>query len=197
MDPSPAPDRSRGFRVLACLIVIPVIFAACTGAVSPTPAESPTSTPVQTRCPVTPMGLTTLTSNRLTAVHLEPSGETAQVVFELGDPATEGQSTPTVSMTVATPPFTQDGSGLPIQVTGERVVQVRFDGMWLYGSDGTPTLQGDRRIDDGGTVRTVVNAGEFEGVSTWLIGFDGPSCARAVTAADGRSLTLEFSPPGG
>ena len=99
------------------------------------------------------------------------------VVFHFKTPATPNlQMTPAGHLEEAFPPFTADPSGLPLDVVGSRFVKVSFDGQTLVDVSGTPTYTGDTRIEGAGAIAEVVQEGAYEGVSSWLIGFDGPGC---------------------
>ena len=80
-------------------------------------------------CPVEPQ-TGRLPSDRLVDVVISKGEGADLVTFVLGDSSlpTPPQGFSNGSLDVATPPFAEGGSGLPIKVDGERVVSVRFTG---------------------------------------------------------------------
>jgi hypothetical protein len=137
-----------------------------------------------------------LASDRLESVRLASGAAADQVLFVFGSPSSPaGVGSGTGLLEEAEPPFTEDGSGLPLEVPGERVVRVRFDGLLLFDESGTPTNPTDSPILGSGIVRAIVREGAFEGVESWLIGFDGPGCV--TLGADDTGLTIVVSVKGG
>jgi hypothetical protein len=117
------------------------------------------------------------------------------------DFTTDENGKPKCTIEYAEPPFTMDGSGEPVTVAGSAFVQVRCEPAYGYDFEtGEITYSGPKRIAATGTqhVRELVQAGDFEGVVTWLIGLDGPQPFTAATAAvvgpQARTrLTIRFS----
>jgi hypothetical protein len=98
------------------------------------------------------------------------------------------------SLTVATPPFTHASSGLPIDVDGERVLEVRFTGMSLSNDVGQPTYDGELDFRPAlPALRSVVNFDMSEGQVGWLIGYDGQGCV--TLSSDARSVTIAIDHP--
>ncbi len=140
-------------------------------------------------CPIEPTS-GRLVSNRLLGVAVDPAG--MWVRFQFGSPTgSPGQG----SLEAATPPFDRTSSGQALQVVGERVVRLHFDGLLLFDELGNATYGGpDRLRPVGGPIRDVVVEEAFEGVMNWLVGFDGPGCIRLRQGLDPLSLELVIAP---
>jgi hypothetical protein len=199
-------DRlSRPVAVLAVLTLI----AACSPAVTPAPSTAPPASPGSSGAAsaqpsggaaATPCEIVAeegpLRSSKLVGVAVVTGDTGDSVVFRFGLDAPTGTNQPIGRLEAATPPFTADPSGLPLDVPGTRFARVRLSGLVLYDDAGTPTFTGSDRIEpvDAAAVRAVVREGDFEGVSSWLIGFDGPGC---VTVGIGDATTTVIRVEGG
>lgn len=140
-------------------------------------------------CPIAPTS-GRLASNRLVGVMVDPGG--SWVRFQFGSPTGPPGNG---SLEPATPPFDQTTSGQAIEVVGERVVRVHFDGLLLFDELGNPTYGGpDRLRPVGGPIRDVVVEEAFEGVMNWLVGIDGPACVRLRQGLDPLSVELVVAP---
>ena len=82
------------------------------------------------------------------------------VIFKYQQPP----NLPSYAVTAATPPFTQDGSGDPVHVSGAKFTQVRFEGVvWTCGV--TEQFHLPRAA-----IKDIKSLGQFEGVITYSIG---------------------------
>jgi len=191
----------NGIRRSLALAVVVIVAAACSPAVTPSPsgtaaaaspgASSPGASPsapapasaTPSEAAATPCEIVAtegpLRSDRLIGVSVVSGDSADLVLFRFGPSAPTSTNQPIGRLEPASPPFTMDPSDLPLEVPGSRFVRVRFSGLILYDEAGTPTFTGPDRLDPAGgaAVRAVVKEGEFEGVSSWLIGFDGAGCA--------------------
>lgn len=203
----------------ASLLTLAVVLAACgsstgtsapptltspptaTATARPTTAAATPPAPMEpTTAPATPCSLTfqtgRLPSDRMVDVVIASAEAQDLVTFVFGDlslPAppqgsSEGQ------LDVATPPFTHAASGLPIDVDGERVLEVRFTGMSLSNDVGQPTYDGELDFRPAlPALRSVVNFDMSEGQVGWLIGYDGQGCV--TLSSDARSVTIAIDHP--
>jgi hypothetical protein len=192
-------------RTIAILVVVigGLAVVGCGGPASPSPSSggspsasaapgSPSAAPSSggSVCAIEPSD-GALASDRLEAVRLLPASDADQVLFVFGSPSSPaGAGSGTGLLEAAEPPFVQDGSGLPLDVLGERVVRVRFDGLLLYDEAGVPTNPTESPILGSGTIRSVVREGAFEGVESWLIGFDGPGCVSLGATDVGLTIVV-------
>lgn len=173
----------------------PTVTAAPTAVVTaPPPPADPTAAPA-TPCATTfPSGR--LPSDRMIDVVVGNAGSQDVVTFVFGDLSLPEppQGPSEGALSVATPPFTHASSGLPIEVDGERVLEVRFTGMSLSNDLGQPTYDGDLDFRPAlPSVRTVVNVDLSEGHIRWLIGYDGQGCV--TLTSDARSVTIAIDHP--
>jgi hypothetical protein len=82
---------------------------------------------------------------------------------------------PGYSITYASPPFAEDGSGKGVTVMGSAFIVVKVSPGYGYDfENGGPTYTGKKRISPAGSnhVKEIVETGDFEGVLTWVIGLD-------------------------
>lgn len=192
----------RSLTILAAVLLV----GACSPAGTPSPSgpasspspgsslssPSPSASAQPSGAAATPCEIVVdegpLRSRKLTNVSVVSGSSGDFVLFRFGPDAPTGTNQPVGRLEPASPPFTMDPSGLPLEVPGSRWARVRFEGLILYDEKGTPTFTGSDRLDPAGgaAVRAVVREGEFEGVSSWLIGFDGAGC---VTVGIGDATT--------
>jgi hypothetical protein len=159
--------------------------AAATRAPAATPAPS-------TACVVVPQnGI--LPSDRFTDIRLEPTASADKLIFVFGDPSLPGPPVlPQGTLEIADPPYTLAGSGEPIQVNGEHVLQVVFRGMSLSNDVGQETYVGPRGIEEPfPALRHAVVYDMSEGVVGWYIGYDGGGCATLSQTANEVTLTIQ------
>jgi hypothetical protein len=185
------------------LVAAVVLLAGCTGAdpsasqpfsqESPTPAASaasapPTSTaPVPTTEPVPSDDLGAFTCDlpivedgtaavaNIVDVRVGTHDGYDRVVFEFE------QGTPELTLDHAEPPFTQDGSGLPIEVDGSSFLGLVMRGGTKQTDAGTSSYDGSTDIAPGfATLVHLIEGGDFERQSTWYLGLTGEACVRVL-----------------
>lgn len=184
---------------LAAATVVAILLAACGGpgpSGSPSPAASSTPTgsvgpsPLASPCAIVAED-GKLPSDRLVDVDLRTTASADLVIFRFGEPSgvisgSEGR------LREVFPPFVEGASGLPVEVPGQRFVEIGFEGLFLYDGEGTPTYAGERRLEPGyPAVAVLVNVEEFEGYSTWILGLDGPGCVELDLS--GGTLTVAIA----
>ena len=164
------------------------------------PAATATAGPSATAsapapCPIEPQ-TGRLPSDRIVDVAISSSESADLVTFVFGDSSlpTPPQGSSKGSLDAAQPPYSHGSSGLPIQVDGTNVAQVRFSGMSISNDVGQPTYDGpvDFRPNRA-ALKTVVAYDMSEGVMGWLIGFDGGGCV--TLSSDRRSVTVSIPHP--
>ena len=98
-----------------------------------------------------------------------------RVVFEFE------QGTPDLTLDSASPPFTADGSGLPIDVSGDSFLSLTMRGGSKQTDAGTASYDGPTEFDhDFTTLVNLVEGGDFERQSTWYLGLAAESCVRLI-----------------
>ena len=99
-------------------------------------------------------------------------------------------ATPDVTVRPVSPPFTRDPSGLPLAVEGSHFLQVVLQGGTALDADFQPTFEGPFDFAlEGGPIVEMKRSGDFEAVSTFIVGLDGPPCAR-ILPPDGTSRVV-------
>jgi hypothetical protein len=110
-----------------------------------------------------------------------------RVVFEFdGD-------VPEYLLSGATPPYTEDPSGLPIDVEGRSVWQLVMLGGTRFDDDYEPTYESPLSFKpDFDKLVHLVEAGDFEATSTWYIGLSGKACARVLLLDEPSRLVIDI-----
>jgi len=101
---------------------------------------------------------------------------------------------PQVEIHPGTPPFTRDPSGLPLDVAGSAYLVITLQGGTALDESYEPTFEGPFDVTPGGSpIIEMKRAGDFEAVSSWIVGLDGPPCVR-ILPLDGTSrLVIEIT----
>lgn len=93
----------------------------------------------------------------------------------------------------AEPPYTEDPSGMPIDVDGASVLQLVLIGGTRFDEDFEPTYDGDTEFEPGfPQLVHLVESGDFEAVSSWYIGLAGDACARVLTLGGPDRLVIDI-----
>jgi hypothetical protein len=115
----------------------------------------------------------------ITDVRVGTHADYDRVVFEFAD------GLPEFTLERATPPFTQDGSGLPIEVDGSSFVGLTMRGGTKQTVDNTSSYDGPTDFDPGfATLLDLVEGGDFEAQSTWYLGLADEACVRVIRLLD-------------
>jgi len=120
-----------------------------------------------------------LPSDRLTGMQISRLRGVDLVRFQFSPGSLTPAGAPVGSLEVATPPFTEGASGLPIELQGDHALQVVFRHMSLQNDAGEETYTGasEMRTDDPSrSLRHVVMFDASEGQIGWYLGYDGPAC---------------------
>ena len=110
-----------------------------------------------------------------------------RVVFEFAE------GIPPYSLSEVSPPFTMDPSGLPLEVDGSAVWQLVLNGGTAVLPDGGVSYDGPTNFAPG-FLRLVqlVNAGDFEAVSSWFIGMSERTCVRVIQLSSPARLVIDI-----
>jgi hypothetical protein len=110
-----------------------------------------------------------------------------RVVFEFDN------GIPEYILSAAEPPYTEDPSGNPIDVEGDAVLQLVMIGGTSVSPDYEQTYDGPFEFEPGFTqLHHLVEAGDFEAVSSWYIGLTGDRCARILTLDGPDRLVIDI-----
>ena len=159
---------------------------ASAGASVPPSASEPTESLPAFACTPSVTIASTTDRAQITDVRVGTHEGYDRVVFEfdsgLPDAVIEG----------VLPPFYADPSGLEIEVAGSAFLKVTMHGGTKVSPDGVVTYDGSTDIEPGfERLVELVEAGDFEAVSTWYLGLDGGSCIRVLTLADPARLVID------
>ena len=102
-----------------------------------------------------------------------------RVVFEFSD------GLPEITLDPATPPFTHDASGLPVDVIGSSFLRLTMRGGTKQTLDHASSYDGPVDFDPGfATLVDLVEGGDFEAQSTWYLGLSREACVRVIRLTD-------------
>ena len=100
---------------------------------------------------------------------------------------------PEFSIEEAEPPFTQDASGLPLEVDGSYFWKIVLRGGTKVSPDGGITYDGPTEFAPGyARLVHLVEGGDFEAVSTWYVGMSATSCIRVAALNDPSRLVIDI-----
>jgi hypothetical protein len=117
-----------------------------------------------------------------------------RIVFEF-----LGAGVPQITLAQAAPPFLKDPSGLPLAVPGSSFIEIRMtqaSGAGYARPDGQPTYTGPSTVTPHyPSLIALVQAGDYEGYSTWIGGLSGPMCYRVSALANPARLVIDLRAP--
>jgi hypothetical protein len=124
-----------------------------------------------------------------------PGSDLVRFQFSPGSPTPAGA--PMGSLEIATPPFTEGASGLPIDLQGDHALQIVFRHMSLQNDAGEETYTGAREMrtdDPSRSLRHAVIFDESEGQIGWYIGYDGPACVTLGREGADVVVSIAYGP---
>jgi hypothetical protein len=132
----------------------------------------------------------------LTGVRVGAHNGFDRVVFEFEAPSPNpgGKSgIPHYEIKTAKPPFSEDPSDRPIDVSGDAFARIVFQGASGYDFDGNATYEGPRRLTPGfGTLTELVEGGDFEATQTWILGLSRPTCWQIQELHNPDRVVIDF-----
>lgn len=127
----------------------------------------------------------TVARANITDVRVGAHADYDRVVFEFAD------GLPEITLDRATPPFTHDASGMPIEVTGSSFLRLTMRGGTKQTADNTSSYEGPTDFDPGfPTLVDLVEGGDFEAQSTWFVGLASEACVRVILLPDDGTARL-------
>ena len=172
----------------------PATSGPTTGSAGASASVEPSPPPSTTGCPVPPKD-GALASNQLVSVKVTGGPAADRVTFTFGPPASQPTS-PRGHLREIRPPIVEGASGNEIKVDGQRYLEVKFDGMYLFDASGKPAFTGSQELHPKLTaIREVLATEAFEGVFTWVVGFNGGGCATLGGDPAARTVTLDIAHP--
>ena len=152
---------------------------------SPPPGESPSAPATDEPVPSEDLGSfscdlpvvedATVPRAQIVDVRVGAHDDYDRVVLEFAD------GLPELSLDRATPPFAQDGSGLPVEVEGTSFLRLTMRGGTKQMEDGTSSYDGPTDFDPGFPMLVdLTEGGDFEAQSTWYLGLNENACVRVM-----------------
>lgn len=98
---------------------------------------------------------------------------------------------PELTLDRATPPFSHDASGEPVEVDGTSFLRLTMRGGTKQTIDNTSSYDGPTDFDPGFTTLVdLVEGGDFEAQSTWYLGLASEACVRVILLEEGGAARL-------
>ncbi|MFH0751953.1 MAG: hypothetical protein V2B17_08975 [Chloroflexota bacterium] len=197
------PAALRGVAALAMLLLAACAAPVATTPAPTTPASAPTL-PAPTSVPtsaVSPPPFAcgeavgrpgTVPIARISGFAVANEAGIGRITFTFrpdGNVAAVSQ----VAIRPGTPPFTKDPSGLPLDVSGTAFVVITLQGGTALDDQYNPTFEGPfEATPAGGPIVEVRRAGDFEAVSSWVVGVSGSPCVRVLPFDGSGRLIIEI-----
>ena len=167
---------------------------------SPTPTPTPTPTPMPSSepsddlgpftCDLPLEGDGTAARSQITDVRVGTHAGYDRVVIEFDE------GIPPFTLGEATPPLLADPSGMEMDVDGSAFWSLVLHGGTRVTVDGTESYDGPTDFTpDFPALAELVEAGDFEAVSSWYIGLHDTTCARVMTLTDPARLVIDIQQP--
>lgn len=151
------------------------------------PAPSPSTEPLQ--CDAA-SGSIPGVANQVITVRVAQRGSFDRLVFEFGGPGTPSGAVAYSLGPQHSTTFTQDASGLPVQVGGAKGAQLTL----RNATDVAPQPERDQKPGYPALVE-VRDVGNFEAVNTWAIGLNGTGCYQLHVLTAPTRLVLDWQVP--
>jgi hypothetical protein len=127
----------------------------------------------------------TVARAQITDVRVGTHADYDRIVFEFAD------GLPEFTLDRASPPFTHDPSGMPLEVTGSSFLRLIMRGGTKQTVDNTSSYDGPTDFDPGfPALVDLVEGGDFEAQSTWYLGLASESCVRVIRLTDDGAQRL-------
>jgi len=152
-----------------------------------TPSTEPTDDLGAFNCETPIEGVGTVERAQITDVRVGTHDGYDRVVIEFDE------GIPPFALDEATPPLTADPSGMEIDVEGTAFWSLVLHGGTRVNLDGSMSYDGRTDITpDFPALAELVEAGDFEAVSSWYIGLHEATCARVLTLTDPSRLVIDI-----
>ena len=165
--------------------------AGATTSAAPTAAQSASAEPIPSEdlgafsCDLPIHDDATVARANIVDVRVGTHADYDRVVFEFTD------GVPEISLDRASPPFSEDASGQPIEVDGSSFLSLTMRGGTKQTEDGTSSYDGPTEFSPAfPSLVHMVEAGDFEAQSTWIIGLSSEACVRVLTLTDSGAPRL-------
>ena len=169
--------------------------ASSAPASQPSPQPSAAGTPLPTvepsgesgfACDLPVEGSGTVARANITDVRVGTHDGYDRIVFQFRG------GIPEYAIEAATPPFMADPSGLPLAVDGSAFVRIALRGGTAQTETGASSYSGPRNFHVAfPTLVNLVEAGDFEAVSSWYAGLSHSACLRVSTLTAPDRLVID------
>lgn len=184
-NPSTAPSATISAGGSVASSATPTTTASSAASESGRPTAVPTSTETGFACTTVQGGPTTERA-QLSDVRLGAYAGYDRLTFQFD------AGMPRYTVETATPPFTQDASGMPIDVDGSAFLRVTLDGGTKMLPNGGVSYVGETEFKPGyAKIADVIEGGDFEAVSTWYIGLASDGCFRVTALTSPARLAID------
>ena len=155
------------------------------------PTAAPTTEPTDDlgafTCEMSIEGVATVDRAQITDVRVGTHGDYDRVVIEFDE------GIPPFTLDEATPPLLADPSGMEMEVEGSAFWSLVLQGGTRVTVDGSMSYDGQTEFTpDFPALAELVEAGDFEAVSSWYIGLHASTCARVLTLGHPSRLVVDI-----
>jgi len=195
---------ARALRGAAVLVTLLVAGCATPAPTTPAPTTPATTPPAPTSVPTPAVSAPpfacgeavgrpgTVPLARISGLTATNEAGVGRITFTF-IPSGNVAAIPQVEVRPATPPFTKDPSGLPLDVAGTAFVVIVLQGGTALDEDYSPTYEGPFDFSPGGSpIVEIRRAGDFEAVSSWVVGLTGLPCVRILPPDGSGRLVIEI-----
>jgi len=201
------PRRIQGTRwVATALVMAALLVAACASPApaSPAPTSPAPTLPAPTSVPTPAVSAPafacgesvgrpgTVPLAQIDGLAVANEAGVGRITFTFR-PNGNVAAVPQVEIHPGMPPFTMDPSGLPLDVAGTAFIVITLQGGTALDENYDPTFEGPFDVAPGGSpIAEMKRAGDFEAVSSWVVGLDGPPCVRILPFDGSSRLVIEI-----
>ncbi|HEX2142216.1 MAG TPA: hypothetical protein VHK28_08110 [Candidatus Limnocylindria bacterium] len=154
---------------------------------SAAPSADPSEDLGEFACELPVSGVGNLGLAHLLDVRVGEHEDFDRIVFEFDE------GIPRFTLESAEPPFTEDASGLPLEVEGNQFLSLRLEGGTKQGEGGEATYDGPTEFEpDFSALVHLVEGGDFEAQSTWYIGMESDACMRVTSLPAPNRLVIDI-----
>lgn len=177
---SPSPSLPSASATIATSMSPAASASASAGASSPASSEPvPSDELGPFSCDLPVVDDATVARAQITDVRVGTHADYDRVVFEFAN------GLPEFTLDRATPPFSHDASGMPVEVEGSSFLRLTMRGGTKQTEDNTSSYDGPIEFHPGfSTLIDLVEGGDFEAQSTWYLGLASEACVRVIRLTD-------------
>jgi hypothetical protein len=190
--PSPSDEPGDTTSPTPAASTSPTATAFASASASPPASEAPSRSPIGDAgepftCDLPVVDPGTAPIANIVDVRVGTHDGYDRVVFEFE------QGTPEFTIDRAEPPFSEDASGMPLEVEGESFLGIVMRGGTKQTDAGESSYDGPTEFEpDFATLVHAVEAGDFERQSTWYLGLVEEACVRVLLLDGPPRLVIDL-----